>query len=147
MTNNLTYLLSNAEERYVMTMIIFCACLALLFALFVYAYNNATAYETISTEDRNKRLYKRKSTIVEAIQWTGKNLIEVVEFVDNKKVDALSYHWDDYEMVVAKEGFKINTVNGKVKVEINFYIVKDITEEFSIYSPEYFEKYYEKLLN
>lgn len=79
--------------------------------------------------------YRKKPVIVEAIQWTGDNTSEVMEFcnkasrlMDGKKLYALI----------------IKTLEGDMKCERDDWIIKGINGEFYSCKPDVFEKTYER---
>lgn len=99
--------------------------------------------------------YKKKPVIIEAIQWNGKNLVDVSAFLYNKtRKEALkeinssdiSYKiWDDYESIIIREGLTIDTLEGKIKADIGDYIIKGINGEFYPCKPDIFAKTYEEV--
>ena len=80
--------------------------------------------------------YRKKPVIIEAIQWNGKNLVDVSAFLYNKthkealkeinSADISCKIWDDYESIIIREGLTIDTLEGKVKADIGDYIIKGI---------------------
>lgn len=77
---------------------------------------------------------RNKVTEKEAIQWTGRNLEEVSQFVG----DALQpiARRMDYDL-------KIATIEGVMKVDKGAWIVKGLNGEFYPCKPDIFEKSYE----
>ena len=69
--------------------------------------------------------YRKKPVVVEAIQWTGNNLDDVIKFNVNGQ-------WKK------GEDLKIFTLEGTMKANIGDYIIKGINGEF-------FEKTYEEV--
>lgn len=89
--------------------------------------------------------YRKKPVVIEAIKWTGKNLIEITEFIEGRKVNSRSFHWDDYEDLVFMNGLTIRTLEGEMKASIGDYIIKGVNGEFYPCKPDIFEKTYELL--
>lgn len=99
--------------------------------------------------------YRKRPVVVEAMQWNGNNLMEIVSFMRGlsqigfrKSLDASSVEfqkWCDYEAIVARDGLTINTLEGKMKASIGDYIIKGINGEFYPCKPDIFEKTYEKV--
>ena len=59
-----------------------------------------------------------------AIQWTGKNLREVIDLVDLNP-SANKWTWEEYAQVVAEKGLKIFTPDGPVMAEIGDWIIQN----------------------
>ena len=99
--------------------------------------------------------YRKKPVTIEAIQWNGKNLIDVSAFLYNKtRKEALKEInlsnisckiWDDYESIIIREGLTIDTLEGKMKADIGDYIIKGINGEFYPCKPDIFAKTYEEV--
>ena len=91
------------------------------------------------------RFTKRPVTI-EAIQWTGKNLREVITFTDGPP-DTRSHHagmaWEAYADLVARDGLKIYTLEGKMSAAIGDWIIKGVKGEHYPCKPDIFAATYE----
>ena len=76
--------------------------------------------------------YRMKTVIIEAIQWTGKNLSEIDDFmggtVENKGATLIIY-----------------TLEGDREASIGDYIIKGINGEFYPCKPNIFDKIYEEV--
>jgi len=83
--------------------------------------------------------YKKGSDIVEAIQWTGDNLEEVISFT-GLHPSARKWTWSEFEEVVRKDGLKIFTPKGAKKAAIGDYVVK-IGDGFYLCKPSAFSDY------
>ena len=81
----------------------------------------------------NKK-YRKKPVVIEAIQWTGKNLSEIDNFmggiVENKETTLV-----------------IHTLEGDMKASIGDYIIKGVNGEFYPCKPDIFAKTYEEVTN
>jgi hypothetical protein len=77
--------------------------------------------------------YKTKPCEIEAIQWTGKNIIELLDWGQGKIL------WNDVDDLF------IDTLEGRMKANINDYIIKGLRGEFYPCKPDVFEKKYEKI--
>lgn len=77
--------------------------------------------------------YKTKPCEIEAIQWTGKNIIELLDWGQGKIL------WNDADDLF------IDTLEGRMKADINDYIIKGLRGEFYPCKPDVFEKKYEKI--
>ena len=75
--------------------------------------------------------YRKKPIIIEAIQWNGKNLSEIDNFmgrlVENKGTTLV-----------------IHTLEGDMEASINDYIIKGVNSEFYPCKPDIFDKTYER---
>lgn len=80
---------------------------------------------------------KKKPVEVEAVQWTGENLEEIIDFCGNK----LSY----VELLKGYISIYINTLEGSCRCEENEYIIKGIKGEFYPCKPDIFEATYERI--
>ena len=88
------------------------------------------------------RKYRKKPVIVEAIQWTGDNLREVIDFT-GLHPSARKWTWEEFEEVVKKKGLKIFTLEGAKKASVGDYIIKGVEGECYPCKPSIFEKTYE----
>lgn len=90
--------------------------------------------------------YRKKPVIVEAIQWTGDNLIEVIDFTGRHE-SSHSWTWEQYERVVKTSGLKIFTKEGPLLAAVGDYIVQGYSEELGKHfwpvKPDYFQGAYE----
>ena len=77
--------------------------------------------------------YKTKPCEIEAIQWTGENLIELLDWGQGNIL------WNDVDDLF------IDTLEGRMKANINDYIIKGLRGEFYPCKPDVFEKKYEKV--
>lgn len=98
-------------------------------------------------EEQEKMKVRKKPVVVEAIQWTGKNHIEMFDFLTNyeKPKGYMSSCEDtfyiDHEKV--KGGLVIRTLEGEHIATIGDYIIKGVQGEFYPCKPDIFEKTYE----
>ena len=90
--------------------------------------------------------FRKKPVVIQAIQWTGKNLREVIAFTDGPP-DTRTTHaamaWDDYCGLVDREGLKIFTLEGKMSAAIGDWIIKGVKGEFYPCKPDIFAATYE----
>lgn len=91
--------------------------------------------------------YVKKPVVVEAIQWTGKNLLDVTTFYQNGVSPTLNCDmprakWSDYHEYVIKNGLSIITLEGVMKASIGDYIIKGVNGEFYPCKPDIFNKTY-----
>ena len=54
--------------------------------------------------------FRKKPVEIEAIQWNGENLKEVIDFA-GRHPSAEKWTWEEYENVVKSEGLKIFTLD------------------------------------
>lgn len=76
---------------------------------------------------------KTKPCEIEAIQWTGKNIIEILDWGQGKIL------WNDVDDLF------IDTLEGRMKANINDYIIKGLRGEYYPCKPDVFEKKYEEI--
>lgn len=75
--------------------------------------------------------YRKKPVVIEAIQWDGKNWADVLMFapITDKKDDELF----------------IETLEGKMHITKNDYIIKGVQGEFYPCKPDIFKQTYEEI--
>ena len=84
------------------------------------------------------RKFRKKPIVIEAIQWTGKNYVEISKFIGYrpKYKDLVGNEINQLE-IVTLEGMHIATVND--------WIIKGVQGEFYPCKPDIFEKTYEEV--
>ena len=89
--------------------------------------------------------FTKKPVTIEAIQWTGKNLREVITFTDGPP-DTRSTHagmaWEAYADLVARDGLKIYTLEGKMLANPGDWIIRGVKGEYYPCKPDIFEATY-----
>lgn len=86
--------------------------------------------------------YRKKPVVIQAIQWTGDNLRQVIDFT-GLHPSANKWTWDEYEAVVKADGLKIFTLEGPIIYPIGYVIIKGVRGEFYGCAPDIFEATYE----
>ena len=99
--------------------------------------------------------YRKKPVTIEAIQWDGKNLVDVSAFLCNqtreealKKINSSAISrkkWNDIESIVLGNGLDIDTLEGRMEASIGDYIIKGVNGEFYPCKPDIFAKTYEEV--
>lgn len=91
------------------------------------------------------RLFTKKPVTIEAIQWTGKNLREVIAFTDGPP-DTRTTHagmaWEAYTDLVARDGLKIYTLEGKMLASPGDWIIRGVKGEMYPCKDDIFEATY-----
>lgn len=100
--------------------------------------------------------YRKKPVVIEAVQWNGKNLMEIECFRKGVSLQGFRksiaentqefWRWDEYERLVEKNGLHIRTLEGEMKANVGDYIIKGVNGEFYPCKPDIFEKTYEELV-
>ena len=90
--------------------------------------------------------YRKKPVEIEAIQWDGKNTLEVLNFMGadiqlRNTIDLDKF--DDYKEIAKRDGLKIHTLEGDMKASVNDFIIKGVQGEFYPCKPDIFEQTYE----
>lgn len=86
-------------------------------------------------------LFKKKPIIISALQWTGANLEAVKKFVPNDALVVWSWGNDKDAQIY------IRTLEGKMKVDKEDWIIKGVKGEFYPCKPDIFEQTYDILPN
>lgn len=85
--------------------------------------------------------FRKKPVVIEAVQWTGKN-IEEIEIFSNSKVKY--YEWYQLnESGVNKNLLSVRTLEGEMLASINDWIIKGVKGEFYPCKPDIFDATYE----
>ena len=91
--------------------------------------------------------YIKKSVEIEAIQWNGNNLEEIMKFLNSelsygKNTDYVTQKFSYYKTT---NNLYINTLEGNMKTNIGDYIIKGVKGEYYPCKPDIFELTYEKV--
>ena len=72
--------------------------------------------------------FRKKPVVIDAIQWTGENLKEIIDFIGlHESVHDLT--WKEYENLVERAGLKIFTLEGSYMAAIGDWIIKGVKGE------------------
>jgi hypothetical protein len=82
--------------------------------------------------------YIKLSVVVEVIQWTGENSLEIQKFCFQSFIN---------NSIDGKKKLTIPTIEGSMSAEIGDYIIKGVKGEFSICKPDDFEESYNTYLD
>lgn len=87
--------------------------------------------------------YRKKPVVIEAIQWDGKNLFEIKEFVGNSLLlhEKEVHTFNSIRTIVT--GISIHTLEGDHHANVGDYIIKGVQGEFYPCKPDIFEQTYE----
>ena len=88
--------------------------------------------------------YVKKPIAIQAIQWTGLNLRDIIDFT-RLHPSAEKWTWEEYEDVVENEGLKIFTLEGPLCAQIGDFIIRGVKGEFYPCREDIFEETYEEL--
>ena len=83
-----------------------------------------------------RKRYRKKPVVVEAVQWTGRNPMEVFRFLDDAATG-----------VTESNGIYIKTLEGTMAAQIGDYIIKGVKGEFYPCKPDIFAETYEEVEN
>ncbi|MDB5937514.1 MAG: hypothetical protein JWQ01_4858 [Massilia sp.] len=91
--------------------------------------------------------FRKKPVVIDAIQWAGDNLAQIIEFTDGRqpdvKHDFAAMKWEEYCALVARDGLKIFTLEGKMNADIGDWIIKGVKGEHYPCKPDIFVLTYE----
>ena len=91
--------------------------------------------------------YVKKPVVIQAIQYTGDNLLEVITFTGkHPKWDEWFRSWEHYEEIVAQSGgiFKIITLEGTLNASLGDWIIRGVNGEHYPCKPDVFAKTYDE---
>ena len=80
--------------------------------------------------------------VIEAIKWTGDNLLQVIRFT-GQNASAAHLTWQEYEDLVSSRGLKIFTLEGSHMASIGDMIIKGVQGEHYPCKPDIFALTYE----
>jgi hypothetical protein len=89
--------------------------------------------------------FRKQPVVIEAIQWTGDNLQEVIAFTGLNE-SARKWTWEEYEDVVMREGLKIFTLEGPLMASVGDYIIRGVKGELYPCKPDIFKQTYEEVV-
>ncbi len=90
--------------------------------------------------------FRKKPVVIEAVQWTGDNLAEVLDFTGkHPKWNEWFENWKAYEAYVKANGdiFKILTLEGTMKASPGDWIIRGVKGEHYPCKPDIFAATYE----
>jgi hypothetical protein len=87
--------------------------------------------------------YKKKPVVIEAVQLTQYSLPELYRFLDIEGRGDFAQAGHGIDSATGE--FKITTLEGVMKAEINDFIIKGMKGEFYPCKPDIFEMTYEKV--
>lgn len=87
-------------------------------------------------------LFTKKPVTIEAVQWTGSNLRDVIALT-GLHPSAKRWTWGEYENVVKTEGLKIFTLEGVMSASVGDYIIKGVQGECYPCKPDIFTATYD----
>ena len=91
-------------------------------------------------------LFRKKPVVIEAVQWTGTNLREIIAFTDGPPETRSSHAgmmWEQYEALVERDGLKIFTLEGAMLASPGDWIIRGVSGEHYPCKPDIFDKTYE----
>jgi len=89
--------------------------------------------------------YRKKPVVIEAIQWTGENIEEIMKFIESPFTYEKSTIYCTEKFIYDGKELKINTLEGIMTANIGDYIIKGVNGEFYPCKPDIFEKTYEEV--
>lgn len=90
--------------------------------------------------------FRKKPVVIEAMQWTGDNLADVLQFTGkHDKFNEWFENFKDYAAHVSKDGniFKIFTLEGTMDASPGDWIIKGVKGEHYPCRPDIFAMTYE----
>ena len=87
--------------------------------------------------------YRKKPVVIEAIQWNGDNLKEVMEFIRSEFKYESNTRYITNKFSYINSVLTINTLEGDMEASKGDYIIKGIKGEFYPCKPDIFQATYE----
>ena len=81
--------------------------------------------------------YRTKPCEIEAVQWNGDNLDEIIQFANKKNLMV------KFKQNAKAPELKIKTLEGDMEASVNDYIIRGLRGEYYPCKPDVFEKKYE----
>lgn len=81
--------------------------------------------------------YRKKPVVIQALQFTGDNPIEIIDFAQPDIFGKFNFDTNSIE-------YYIRTLEGNMRVQLNDYIIKGVKGEFYPCKPDIFEETYEQ---
>lgn len=86
--------------------------------------------------------FRKKPVVIEAIQWGGSNLKEIINFTGLHE-SISNWSWEEYQKLVWADGLKIFTLEGPLKASVGDWIIRGVKGEFYPCKPDIFDATYE----
>ena len=83
--------------------------------------------------------FKKKPVIIEAVQWNGDNVSEILDFVGHLDIRLINQEVDE----TIRTELYINTLEGTMRASEGDWIIKGVQGEFYSCKPDIFEETYE----
>lgn len=90
--------------------------------------------------------FRKRPVTISAIQWTGKNLREVITFTDGPPETRGTHAgmaWEAYTDLVERDGLMIYTLEGKMHASVGDWIIRGVKGEHYACKPDIFAETYE----
>lgn len=92
--------------------------------------------------------YVKRPVTVQAMQWTGNNLLAIRSFIYGHPIELRTAmcqdKWWDYENIIKEHGLIISTLEGPMKADIGDFIIKGIKGEVYPCKPDIFKDTYDE---
>jgi len=85
--------------------------------------------------------FKKKPVIIDAIQWTGDNVPEILDFVGHSDIRMTNYTKEGVEVC----DLYVNTLEGTMHAREGDWIIKGVHGEFYPCKPDIFEETYDPI--
>lgn len=92
--------------------------------------------------------YRKKPVVIEAVIWTGRNQVEMFDFLTGTEGQTSKLEGDTFKVVLDNGGCQvgtlwIKTLEGDMKASVGDYIIKGVNGEYYPCKPDIFDKTYE----
>ena len=85
--------------------------------------------------------FKKKPIVIDAVQWTGDNVSEILDFVGHRDIRMTNHTKNDIEVC----DLYINTLEGPIHASEGDWIIKGTSGEFYPCRPDVFEEIYDPI--
>lgn len=92
--------------------------------------------------------YRKKPTIIDAVQWDGNNQREMFEFLGGSEVEFMKAQGKNFYISHSRieGGLVIITLEGDMNASIGDWIIKGIQGEYYPCKPDIFKETYEEVM-
>ena len=96
-------------------------------------------------EESKMPRFRKNPVVIDAVQWTGENLREVVDFCGGLHASARKLDWEAFVELVKNDGLKIFTLEGPLRASSGDWVIRGIHGENYPVKNDIFLQTYEEI--